>query len=78
MNNVLVLVNEHVDPSFLFQNSSSYNINNEWEKNDLTAFINSDKSFLDHIFKETRRQVIFVKQNFHRYISPHYLQTHEI
>ena len=29
MNKVLLLLNEHGDPSFLFQNLSSYNINNQ-------------------------------------------------
>ena len=28
INNVLLFLNEHEDPSFVFQNSSSYNINN--------------------------------------------------
>jgi len=28
INKVLLLLNEHGDPSFLFQNLSSYNINN--------------------------------------------------
>jgi len=29
INKVLLLLNEHGDPSFLFQNLSSYNINNQ-------------------------------------------------
>ena len=29
---VLLLLNEHGDPSFLFQNLSSYNINNQYAK----------------------------------------------
>ena len=29
---MLLLLNEHGDPSFLFQNSSSYNINNQLAK----------------------------------------------
>jgi len=29
INKVLLLLNEYGDPSFLFQNSSSYNINNQ-------------------------------------------------
>ena len=36
INKVLLLLNEHGDPSFLFQNLSSYNINNpltKFEKN---------------------------------------------
>jgi len=33
-NKVLLLLNEHGDPLFLFQNSSSYNINNQWAKFD--------------------------------------------
>ena len=32
INKVLLLLNEHGDPSFLFQNSSSYNINNQLAK----------------------------------------------
>ena len=34
MNEVLLLLNEHGDPSFLFQNLSSYNIKNQWAKFD--------------------------------------------
>ena len=34
MNKVLLLLNEHRDPSFLFQNLSSYNINNQQAKFD--------------------------------------------
>ena len=32
MNKVLLLLNEHGNPSFLFQNLSSYNINNQLAK----------------------------------------------
>ena len=32
INKVLLLLNEHGDPSFLFPNLSSYNINNQLEK----------------------------------------------
>ena len=32
INKVLLLLEEHGDPSFLFQNLSSYNINNQWAK----------------------------------------------
>ena len=32
INKVLLLLNEHGDPSFLFQNLSSYNINNQLAK----------------------------------------------
>jgi len=31
-NKVLLLLNEHGDPSFLFQNLSSYNMNNQYAK----------------------------------------------
>ena len=34
INKVLLLLNEHGDPSFLFQNLSSSNINNQWAKFD--------------------------------------------
>jgi len=33
-NKVLLLLNEHGDPSFLFQNLSSYNVNNQYAKFD--------------------------------------------
>ena len=33
MNKVLLLLNEHGDPSFLFQNLSSYNIKAKFDKN---------------------------------------------
>ena len=32
--NVLLLLNEHGDPSVLFPNLSSYNVNNQWAKFD--------------------------------------------
>ena len=32
INKVLLFLNEHGDPSFLFQNLSSYNINNQYAK----------------------------------------------
>jgi len=32
INKVLLFLNEHGDPSFLFQNLSSYNKNNQWAK----------------------------------------------
>ena len=42
INKVLLLLNEHGDPSFLFPNLSSYNINNQlpkFEKNFSVSFI---------------------------------------
>ena len=42
VNKVLLLLNEHGDPSFLFPNLSSYNLNNQlakFEKNFRVCFI---------------------------------------
>ena len=41
INEVLLLLNKHRDPSFLFQNSSSCNINNQWAKLDKNLGVGS-------------------------------------
>ena len=38
---MLLLLNEHGDPSFLFQNLSSYNTNNQYAKFDKTPSVGS-------------------------------------
>ena len=38
---MLLLLNEHGDPSFLFQNLSSYNINNQYAKFDKNPSVGS-------------------------------------
>jgi len=41
INKVLLLLNEHGEPSFLFPNLSSYNINNQWAKFDKNLSVGS-------------------------------------
>ena len=42
INKVLLLLNEHGDPSFLFQNLSSYNTNNQYAKFDKNPSVGSN------------------------------------